>query len=156
MAAMKASADDGDSARNWRRVLGLAVAPTAATALVFIPLLLRSPSTTEATPGLWLVALVVAAPLAAYLTSRRLGVALNFPTALLVGLPQMPVTILLSMAAVWSDVQSGHLLPGSGEEAMSYGIGSSVASVAGAILLILVAVAARLGARPASRGRLLG
>lgn len=153
---MNASGENPHPARNWPRVAWLALAPTAATALVFIPMLLRNPSTTEAAPGVWLAALILAAPLAAYLTSRRLGAALNFATSLLVGLPQLPLTVLLSIAAVGLDVQRGHLLAGSGEEAMSYGIGAIVASIAGAILLVLVSVAARLGARPAHQRPALG
>lgn len=127
------------------RVSMLAAASSAATTLLFIPILLRSPSTTEALPAFWLVAFVAAAPLTAYLLNRRLHADLGVVESLLVGLPQLPVIVLLSVAGVWLDVQRGFLLAGSGEEAMSYGIGISVSAVAGAVLLVLVAVAARLG-----------
>lgn len=106
---------------------------------------MRSPSTTEALPAFWLVAFVAAAPLTAYLLNRRLHADLGVVESLLVGLPQLPVIVVLSVAGVWLDVQRGFLLAGSGEEAMSYGIGISVSAVAGAVLLVLVAVAARLG-----------
>lgn len=123
----------------------LVILPTAATMLVWIPALLRNPSTTEAAPPWWLAALLLAAPLSAYLASRHRGAALGIGPSLFVGLPQVPVIMLLSAAAVWLDVQRGHLLAGSGEEAMSYGIGMGAAFVAGIILLTLVAVAAGLG-----------
>lgn len=146
---MNASADDQRSTRkeSFGRAARLAIAPAAATALVFIPIVLRSPSTTEAVPGAWFVILLLAAPLAAYFTSRLMGIALDIASSLVVGLPQVPLIVGLSTASIWLDVQRGYLLAGSGEEAMSYGIGTIVAFIAGAILLILVAVAARLGAR---------
>lgn len=151
MAVMNASTDDHDPTRNGHRITWLAAAPTAATLLVFIPALLRDPSTTEAVPAVWLATLFLAAPLTAYLASRLLGVALNFSSSLLVGLPQLPLTLLLSMAITWLAVHRGHLLAGSGEDAMSYVIGGIVAFIAGTILLILVALAARIGARQAHR-----
>jgi uncharacterized membrane protein len=48
---------------------------------------------------------------------------------------------------VWLDVQNGNLLRGSGEEAMSYGLGTLAGLVAGVILVVLVAFTSRLGAR---------
>jgi hypothetical protein len=72
---------------------------------------------------------------------------LNVTSAFLVGLPQVPLFVLLSVASIWLDVQRGHLLAGSGEEAMSYGIGATVSAVAGIVLLILVSVAAKFGSR---------
>lgn len=133
--------------RSGGRIAWLAVLPAAATVLVFIPILVRNPSSTEAAPAGWLIAIFLAAPLTAYLASRYLGVALNIASSLLVGLPQVPLIVFLSVASVWLDVQRGHLLAGSGEESMSYGILLSVAPIAGGILLILVAAAAMLGAR---------
>lgn len=121
--------------------------PTAATALVILPLLLRNPSTMEAFPGYWLAALFVTGPLAAFLAFRFFGCRLTFPKALLVGLPQLPLVVLLSTLAVWLDVQRGHLLAGSGSEAMSYGIGTIVSLVAGIVLMILVAAISWIGAR---------
>lgn len=129
-------------------VASVALVPTAATVLVFIPMLLRDPSTMAAVPGEWLATLILAPPLTAYLASRRFGGGLHFASSLLVGLPQLPLVMLLSTAAVWLDVQRGDLVAGSGEEAMSYGIGTMVAFVAGTILVLLVATAARLGVRP--------
>lgn len=130
----------------------LAAASTAATALVLLPVLLRSPSTTQAVPAVWLIALVLAAPLTAYLVSRSRGVTLRIFSLLLAGLPQVPLVLLMSTVAIWLDVQRGHLMAGSGEEAMSYGIGASIAASTGVILMILVAAAARMGARTRKRG----
>lgn len=139
----------GGSARKWsgRRVAWLAGVPAIATVLVFIPVMLRSPSTTEPLPGIWLPALILAAPIAAYLVSRRVGARLSVGLSLLAGLPQLPLMVLLSSASIWLDVQRGHLLAGSGEEAMSYGLGTIVATLAGIVLLILVSAAALLGGR---------
>lgn len=124
-----------------------AAASTAATVLVFLPVLLRSPSTTQAVSPVWLVALVLAAPLTAYLISRFRGMTLSVFSSLLAGLPQLPLVLLMSTVAIWLDVQRGHLMAGSGEEAMSYGLGTSIAAIIGIILMILVAAAARIGAR---------
>jgi hypothetical protein len=137
----------GSTRASVGRVASLASTPAAATILVFLPMMLRSPSTTQAPPFGWLVALVLGPPLAAYIVSRRLGTRLSTGSYFLAGLPQLPVLVLLAAASVWLDVRRGHLLADSGEEAMSYGIGMTVASIAGIALLILVAIAARLGAR---------
>lgn len=144
---MDTSADDHHSTGIQRRVAVVALAPTAATTLVFVPALLRDPSTTEAVPVGWLVALLFAGPLTAYLASRLFRGTLDVTSAHLVGLPQLPLILLLSAASVWLDVQRGHLLAGSGEEAMAYAIGMPLAFMAGFILVVLVTVAARLGAR---------
>ena len=129
------------------RVAWLATASGAATVLVFIPMVLRNPSTMDSAPASWLVAMLLAAPLTSYLAGRRLGFPLKVTSSFLVGLPQLPLLVSLSGASVWLDVQRGHLLAGSGEESMSYGIGTTVASIAGIFLLILVAAAALLGSR---------
>ncbi len=138
---------DGSTRALVSRVAWLASTSAAATMLVFLPVMLRSPSTTQAPPSGWLVALVLGPPLTAYVVSRRLRTRLSIAAYFLAGLPQIPVLVLLAAASVWLDVRRGHLLADSGEEAMSYGIGMTVASIAGIALLILVAVAARLGAR---------
>ncbi|MDQ0820735.1 hypothetical protein QFZ79_003107 [Arthrobacter sp. V4I6] len=146
---MNTSAADRRSTRkaSASRVAWLATASGAATVLVFIPIVLGNPSTTDPAPAGWLVAMLLAAPLTAYLGSRRLGIPLKIAPSFLVGLPQLPLLVLLSGASVWLDVQRGHLLAGSGEESMSYGIGTTAAFIAGIILLILVAAAAMLRTR---------
>lgn len=140
--------DDRQSGkRQMGRAAKVALVSSAATALVFFPILLREPSTTEAAPPVWLAAMLLAAPITVYLASRRLGGGLRPALFFLIGLPQLPLVILLSTAAIWLDVQRGHLLADSGEEAMSYGIGTVVAFVAGTVLALLVTAAAWLGAR---------
>lgn len=134
----------------------MALVPTAATALVFIPVLFRDPATMGAVPGEWLAALLLAGPVTAYFASRLSGKPRDATASILVGLPQLPLILLLSTANIWLDVQRGHLLGGSGEDAMAYVIGTPIAFMVGTILMTLVAAAARLGARPASRGALPG
>ncbi len=58
----------------------------------------------------------------------------------------------------WMEVQRGYLLRGSGEEAMSYGLGFFLGVIVGIILLVLVGFTGRLGAwlggrAPAARPR---
>jgi hypothetical protein len=122
----------------------------AVTAVVFAVELLRDPSGAEAAPLVtlvWLVALLLAAPVVAYLANRRRPVAVDVTRAALVAMPQLPVVVALMAVDVWLDVQRGYLAAGSGEEAMSYGIGVTVSTVAGLVLVALVAGSARLGAR---------
>lgn len=125
--------------------------PTAATALVFIPVLFRDPATMGTVPGEWLAALLLAGPVTAYFASRLSGKPRDATASILVGLPQLPLILLLSTANIWLEVQRGHLLGGSGEDAMAYVIGTPIAFMVGTILMTVVAAAARLGARPASR-----
>ncbi|MHA7156374.1 hypothetical protein [Arthrobacter sp. TMN-50] len=93
--------------------------------------------------------------MSAYLVSRLKAIALSISLALLSGLPQVPLMVVLSTAAIWLDVQRGHLMAGSGEEAMSYGIGTAVAFAVGILLLIVVAAGTRLGARPRGTKKML-
>ncbi len=130
--------------------LGAAVPPAAATTIVFLFEFFRDPAATEDAPALtllWVGVLLVAAPITAYVVNRRRAVATDALRSLVIGAPQLPLLVLLVTIDVWLDVQSGYLLAGSGEEAMSYGIGTTVAAIFGLILVVLVAVAARVGAR---------
>ncbi|MDC5698598.1 hypothetical protein OO014_15170 [Intrasporangium calvum] len=132
-------------------LLTAALLPAVVTLLVFVPEFLRDPATATPTGSLvWLGVLLVAAPVAAFVQNRRLAVAANAGRSLLVGAPQLPLVVALTMLDVWIDVQRGYLPPGSGEEAMAYGIGSMISAVVGLILILLVAAAARLGARRAA------
>lgn len=146
---MDASGDDGRSkgAQSLSGVGWVAAASVVATTLVFVPILVRSPSTTHAVPPGWLLFLTLAAPLSAYLVSRLRGVVPSMLMSVLVGLPQVPLVVLLSALATWLDVRRGHLMAGSGEEAMSYGIGTTVAFAVGIFLLVAVAAGTQLGAR---------
>lgn len=128
------------------------VVPAAATALAFIPEFFRAPSAVEQTPvltGAWLIILLIAGPLSTYAMNRRSAVATSAARALWAGALQPPLMVALVAADIAVDVQSGYLLAGSGEEAMSYGIGIPVALFVGILLLGSVAVAARVGARRA-------
>lgn len=131
----------------------------AVTTLVFVPELFRDPADTERAPVLtiaWVVCLAGAAPLAAYVINRRKPIATDLLRTLLLALPQLPLLVLLARADVWLDVQRGYLLENSGEEAMSYGIGTTVAVAFGLLVVALVALAARSGTprtNPAARVR---
>lgn len=130
-----------------------AAASAAATAVVFAPELFRDPAATQAAPAVtvvWLLVVLSAAPVVAHAMARRRRAPLGVGSALLVGLPQLPLVVVLAMLDVWFDVRSGYLLAGSGEEAMSYGIGVTVATVVGAVLVGLVAVSTWWSARRGS------
>lgn len=130
--------------------------PAAVTAVLFVPEFFRDPADAGGAPGLtlvWAGILLLGAPTAAFVMNRRVPVATDLLRSLLIGVPQLPLVVLLMVVDVWLDVQSGYLLAGSGEEAMSYGIGTMVAGVFGLLLTALVVTAARLGARGSSRVR---
>lgn len=133
-----------------RRDIAVAASMSAvATALVFVPEFFRDPAGAQTAPAvtlIWLLAVLTAAPVVAHVVARRRP-AVGAGGALIVGLPQLPLVVALAMLDVWFDVRSGYLLAGSGEEAMSYGIGSTVATVVGSVLAGLVAVSSRWGAR---------
>lgn len=149
------SARGRGSSGSSRALLLAPVIPAAATTLAFLPEFFRAPSAVEQSPLLtvaWLGILLVAGPLSAYATNRRSAVATTAPRSVWVGVLQPPLAVALVALDIGVDVQSGYLLAGSGEEAMSYGIGIPAALLLGLFLLGLVAVAARLGARRAQAG----
>lgn len=130
----------GESSRGDRWV---GAAAAAATTLVFVPpILVRSPSTTQAVPPGWLVALILA-PFSTYLVARPTGSSLPWAA----GFPPVPLMVLLSAAAICLDVWRHNMMPDSGEAAMSYGIAIPVPFAFGILLMIAVAAATRLGAR---------
>lgn len=139
-----------------RRDIAFAASTSAvATALVFAPEYFRDPAATQSAPAvtlIWLLAVLTAAPVVAHVVARRRP-AVGAGGALLVGLPQLPLVVALVMLDVSFDVRSGYLLAGSGEEAMSYGIGATVATVVGTVLAGLVALSSRWGARRGSPPR---
>lgn len=127
-----------------------ALAPAAVTLLLFVPEYFRDPAESGDAPALtliWAGVLLVGAPATAFVMNRRAPVATDGLRGLLIGVPQLPLVVLLMAIDVWLDVQSGYLLAGSGEEAMAYGLGTTVAGIFGLLLAILVAAAARRGAR---------
>lgn len=135
----------------WGSVLRAALLLAAVTTIVFAVELFRDPSDTEDAPVLtviWVAVLALAAPLTAYAMNRRHPIGTDPARALGLAAPQLPLLVLLVSFDVWLDVRSGYLLAGSGEEAMSYGIGTTVAAVFGLIVVALVALAARWGSTP--------
>lgn len=130
--------------------LRAALLPAAVTTIVFLPEFFRDPAATEGAPALtliWVGILLLAAPITAYVMNRRQAVATDALRSLILAAPQLPLLVLLMTIDVWLDVRSGYLLAGSGEEAMSYGIGTTLAAIFGLIVVGLVASTARLGAR---------
>lgn len=125
------------------RLLVAISVPAAATTLAYVPEFFSDPSTGLGPMG---AVIVVAAPMVAYLMNRRRPVATNLSRALLVGLPQVPLLVVLVLFDVWLDVRSGYLLTGSGEVDMAVGFGSVFALGLGVVLAALVAAAARFGA----------
>ncbi len=138
---------------SWRSVLRAALLLAAVTTVVFAFEFFRDPSDTGDAPVLtlvWVGILALAAPVTAYAMNRRQAAATDGLRTLAIAAPQLPLLMLLMTFDVWLDVRSGYLLAGSGEEAMSYGIGTTLAAVFGLLLVALVALAARLGARRAA------
>lgn len=134
-----------------------ALLPVLATALVWTPQIVSSipavsgiSKTSEpeliATLLLLLVLYFSCAPATALIVNWRWPAATDKDRATYAALPQLLVSPALVAFHVWLEVQRGYLLEDSGEEAMSYGIGVTLAFVAGIILTILVAAFGRLGA----------
>jgi hypothetical protein len=122
--------------------------PAAATTVVYTTMFLFRPDGAPAFVGqLWFPLLVLAAPVAAVLMNRRRPVATTMARAWLLGLPQLPIAVGLMWLAIWLDVRSGYLLAGSGEVQMALGFGTLLAAGIGLLLTVLVAAAARFGAR---------
>ena len=144
---------DPPSRPPWPGVVRAALLLVAVTAVVFSVEFFRNPQDSAEAPVLtvaWVVALAVAAPAVAHVLNRRTALATDTYRTLVLAVPQLPVLVLLAAADVWLDVRSGYLLEGSGEEAMSYGIGLTVATLFGLVLVLLVAAAATTGARRAA------
>lgn len=133
-----------------------ALLPALVTVLLFVPEFFRDPAESGDAPALtliWAGIVLVGAPITAFVMNRRVPVATDGLRSLLISVPQLPLVVGLMTIDVWLDVQSGYLLAGSGEEAMAYGLGTTVAGIFGLLLAILVAAAARFGARRPSQDR---
>ncbi len=102
------------------RLLLAALLPALATALAWTPHVFSNPD--DVSPVL-LVLLVVSAPVVALVVNWRWPAATNRDRATWAALPQVVVVPLMARLDTWMEVQRGYLLRGSGEEAMSYGIG---------------------------------
>ena len=129
----------------------VSLAASAVTVLLYLPQLLTDSGQVDDVPGAallaWLVVWLMAAPVLAAVLSARRGRRTRPRTALLMGLPQLPVVLLLARLDVWLEVRSGYLLAGSGEEAMAYGVGSVAGALAGVLLTTLVTLGVVLGSR---------
>lgn len=146
------SRHDGRSAADRTQMSGRRAAVTplllaAVSAVLFVPQLATDPEDFPATLNLvWLALLLLAAPVAAFVLTRRAG---RLSTAQLMGvsLSQLAATVALVRLDTWLEVRGGYLLAGSSEAAMSYGIGFVLSLVVGTVLAVLVAVGGAAGGR---------
>ena len=115
--------------------------PVAVTTVVYTPMILS---------GLlgptWFVLLILAAPTTAALVNRRMPVATTPARACLLGLPQLPLALVLMWLGIWLHVRRGSLLAEFGEVEMVLGYGTMMAAGVGLLLTLLVAAASRFGA----------
>lgn len=143
--------DGGRRGASRRDLVVLGAVPAAVTAVVFVPQLATDPTFAPALSLLWLAVLLSAAPVVAAVLGRRLTAPLDRLQTWLVALPQLFVTVLLVRVDTWLEVRSGYLAPGSGELAMSYGLGLVLSLVIGWLLTCLVASAVHLAGRRGTR-----
>jgi hypothetical protein len=125
--------------------------PALASAATALSLSIISSPEDERRPifVLWLLLVVITAPVVAFLVNRRWPSATNANRAYLAALPQPVIVPLMLRLVVWLDVQTGNVVPDTSEVAMSYGILTVVGFIIGLVLLLLVAAAGSLGARHA-------
>ena len=132
-----------------------ALAAVAATTVMFLPQLAvdegQVAELPAAAPWVWLVLLLAAAPLAAYVVARRRRDGRG--AMALAGVPQVVLVVALIWLDVWLEVRSGYLLAGSGEEEMAYAFGTIFGALLGLLLTALVAAGAVLGSRAARNSR---
>jgi hypothetical protein len=142
---------DRDSASPVTRA---ALAAALATTVVILPQLPINEGQAAELPAVlrwaWLAALLTAAPVTAYIVSRRSRRSHRGAMAL-AGLPQVVLVVALTRLDVWLEVRSGYLLPDSGEEAMAYGLGTIIGALLGLLLAVLVTAGSLLGSL-ATRG----
>lgn len=139
-----------------RATAAVAVAASATAVAVYSPQLLTDSGQFARVPLVlrvgWLVLMLLAPPLVAFLAARLCGGSAA-RVSIWVGTPLPVLALLLVWLDVWLEVRSGYLLAGSGEEAMSYGIGTTMGVLCGGVLMVLVTVAARTGVVAGRRGR---
>ena len=127
----------------------LALLPAAATTVVYAPQLLTDSDQMSGLPPalglLWIALLLLASPAVAWGLGRRGAPLKGSGTVMIVGLTQVVTAIILVRLDTWLEVRSGYLLAGSGEEAMSYGIGTLIGGIAGLVTAILVVYGAKFG-----------
>jgi hypothetical protein len=123
------SQSQGSTYGGWPSALLL---PAAATTVVYTPMILSRPDLWDDLPGFigptCFAVLILAAPVTAALVNRRWPVATTTTRACLLGLPQLPLAIVLMRLDIWLDVRSGYLLAGSGEVEMALGWGTMMAT----------------------------
>ena len=131
-----------------------ALVAAAATTVVYLPQLTVNASQLDELPGVlrasWFLLLLVAAPVATYVVTRRtrLGARRTSGAALvLAGVPQVFLLLALTYLDVWLEVRSGYLLADSGEEAMAYGLSAIFGALLGLVLAALVTLGAAVGRR---------
>ena len=102
----------------------------------------------------WVALLLLTAPVVAWALARRGATVKTSGKVMLVGLTQLTTALTLVRLDTWLEVRSCYLLAGSGEEAMSYGIGTVMGAIGGMVTAVLVVYGAKLGPgknpRPAS------
>ena len=132
-------------------VWSMALVPAAVTALVFTPELVTNPEQTSrlgiSGSLLWAALLFTSAPTTAWMMTRRRRPTRLSPLLLGVGLAQLTTAVVLVRLDTWLEVRSGYLLAGSGEEAMSYGIGFVISVMGGLLLAALCMAGVGIGAR---------
>jgi hypothetical protein len=129
--------------------------PALATAATLIPPLF---GTTGLGPGrsivvFWLLLIVLSAPMVAFVVNWQWPAATNANRAFLAALPQPVVMPLMLRLAVLLDIQRGHLVRDTSEEAMTSGFLITGGLLVGLILMIPLAAAGYLGARLAARAK---
>ena len=123
----------------------------AVSSIVFGPQLATNPAEFPAGLNLvWLALLLSAAPVAAFVLTRRRG-PLGPVQMEVVSLSQIGITVALVRLDTWLDVRSGYLTAGSGDAAMAYGFGFVLSLIVGALLAVLVLVGAGAGGRRRQR-----
>ena len=123
----------------------------AVSGIVFVPQLATNPEDLSAGLNLvWLALLLSAAPVAAFVLTRRRG-PLGPVQMEVVSLSQIGITVALVRLDTWLDVRSGYLTAGSGDAAMAYGFGFVLSLIVGALLAVLLVVGAGAGGRRRQR-----
>lgn len=135
----------------------IVVAPAVATFLVYLPQLVTDAGQVGQAPvalrWAWLLLLLLAAPVAAAAVAGRTRTARGRRAAVVAGVAQWVLCVVLVRLDVWLEVRSGYLLAGSGEEAMAYGLSTIAGMVGGLALGTLVGLSVLAGAGPRRPGR---
>ncbi len=139
------------------RLLPAAVVPALASTAVYFPLLLQDPVEWELNHSrgvqmLWLAALFLAAPTAAWVYNYVRPSARTWQQAAWIGLPQVPLAVGLLLLDVKLDDMGGYYV--GYELGMAYVVGTTAAVIVGLFVAGQVVVAAKVGTS-ASRTKVL-